>query len=71
MPSDNGEFDLPNLAALRDTLSGETDARSLLAAFDAESLVDARHALRQIAADWATPATHPDAARSPADEVGS
>jgi len=42
MPRDDVELELSSLAELRDALSHQTYALALLAAFDAESLTDAR-----------------------------
>ena len=71
MPRDDVELELSSLAELRDALSHQTYALALLAAFDAESLTDARQVLRRVAAGWVTPGSRPGAVGPPAHEVGS
>lgn len=71
MPREDVEFELSNLADLRNALGHKADALSLLAAFDVESLTSTRQALRRVAADWATPGSRLYAIEPPADEVGS
>lgn len=60
-----------NLAALRGALTHDADALSLLSAFDADSLTNARQALRRVAAEWAMPDSPLGAAGAPADGVGA
>ena len=71
MSREDVEFVLSNLTDLRAALSHEADALSLLSAFDAESLANARQALRRVAADWATPDRRLGTVGPPADEVGA
>lgn len=71
MSSEDVWFVASNLAALRDALTHQTDALSLLAAFDTDSLTNARQALRQVAADWAMPDSRSGPIGPPADEVGA
>jgi hypothetical protein len=71
MPCEDVRIEMSNLAELCVALSRETDALSLLAAFEVETLADARQTLRQVAADWGASANRPGTAEPPACAVGS